>query len=66
MNVRPRGESLERAAVSGWNGHGVVDREAGVVPEEEEARAVLFEQTGPPSPPSKACLSAWPSIASAS
>ena len=41
------GESLERAAVAGWNGHEVVDREAGVVPGEEKAGAVVVEQTGP-------------------
>ena len=38
------GEGLEGTTVTGRDGHGVVDREAGVAPGQEEAGAVLVEQ----------------------
>jgi hypothetical protein len=43
--ITPAAGTDER--ITGWNGHGVVDREAGVVPGEEEAGAVVVEQAGP-------------------
>jgi hypothetical protein len=37
-------EGLEGAAVAGWDGHEVVDREAGVVPGKEQSGPVLVQQ----------------------